>query len=412
MVVTAIVVGEAEVASPVADSTMDDTRVLPSALVVVTGIVVGWIEDASPLADSTTDDTRVLPSALVVVTATAVGEAEVTSPVADTTIDDSTVLPWALVVVIGIVVDAESTDESVDNPASDELPPEDETTSEDVTEAPELDEPEDTRLELCSPDEDTSDEIDPREEATEDDTRDETAAAEEAANEDTSDETDSTEEETADETDSTEEETADEVAVALTEEESALDGAGVADKEDTLLLSPAEVLVALVSAVESVADSVVKERAVVDESEMMIGTVVEASVSELVVVPFVVACLFLSSALTATSCFAISTSRDARFGLSLWMCSIARSSASNTPFLYLGPRCPCNAACRDSEGKMSKSCLKSKTFEKSRFDSLGSGWLCATAIYMHWRPTTRRDRIDGMATVGVMVRDLVGLGRC
>lgn len=276
------------------------TVLLPSAFVVerMTGISTPLTSVADTLAPDETVPAviaagvlvMVLPTELVVVT----GAASDAEPADDTTTDDSTVLPSELVVVIAIVVgvmevispvDDGAADESVDDPTSDELRPEDETTPDDVAEAPEVDEPDDTMLELCSVEEDTEDEIDPREEA-----------AEEASEEDTADEPDSTEE----------------VAVAGTdEEESALDGAGEADKEDTLLLSPSEVLVALVSAV----DSVVKETAVVDESEIMIGTV-EVPVSEAVVVPFVF-CLFLNSALTATSCFAISTSLDARLGLSL-----------------------------------------------------------------------------------------------
>lgn len=328
--------------------------VLPTELVVVTGAA----SVAEPADDTTTDDSTVLPSELVVVTATVVGVMEVISP-----------------------VDIDAADESVVDPTSDELRPEGETTPEDVTEAPEADEPDDTMLELSSTEEDTEDELDPREEAAE---------------------------EAAEEADSTEEEGSDEEVAVTEAEESALDGSGEADREDTLLLSPVEVLVALVSAV----DSVVKETAVVDESDIMTGTVeVAESVSEAVVVPFVV-CLFLNSALTTTSCFAISTSRDARLGLSLWICSIARSSASKTPFLYLGPRCPWSAAWSDSEGRRSSSCLKSSTFEKSRRDSLGSGWLCATAMYMHWRPTTRRDRTDGMSTGDAGARTSRGRGRC
>lgn len=106
-----------------------------------------------------------------------------------------------------------------------------------------------------------------------------------------------------------------------------LNDARVLDWEDTLLLSPAEVLTALVV----VGVSVVKDIADVDESETMIGTVVEESELDVEDTVPLVFCLFRSSDFTATSCFAISTNLEARFGFSLWICSRARLSASKMP---------------------------------------------------------------------------------
>jgi len=146
------------------------------------------------------------------------------------------------------------------------------------------------------------------------------------------------------------------------------------DEPPEVVLSPADVVAPVAEAV--VSDSVVREMAVVDESETMTGTVVEAEVvSELVAevtVPLVF-CRFRSSALTATSCFAISTNLLARVGFSLWICSMARLSASKTPSWYCGPKWPWRAACRDSDGRSSSSCLKSFVSIKSRLDCIGSG---------------------------------------
>lgn len=230
---------------------------------------------------------------------------------------------------------------------------------------------------------------------------------------------------------------AEELVLATTEDVvCSLADAAVFAWDDTLIVSPEDVLSALVllpgfvvlpplvvlwesvvlsvevgesdvvpeeSVVVPEADSVEKDTAVVEESDTMMGTVVEEEVSselvDEVTVAFVV-CLFLNSAFTATSCLAISTSRVAKVGFSSWICSMARWSASKIPSWYCGLRWPCNAACRDSEGKWSSSCLNSLVSIKSRPDSLGSGWLCATAMYTDWRATNKRDLIEGMTTDG------------
>ena len=90
------------------------------------------------------------------------------------------------------------------------------------------------------------------------------------------------------------------------------------------MLSPADVVAAAEDAwLEAGADSVVRDTAVVEASDTIMAAVVEGAsdvvcgAAAVVVSLLLLFCLFLNSAFTATSCFAISTSRDARTGFSL-----------------------------------------------------------------------------------------------
>jgi len=90
------------------------------------------------------------------------------------------------------------------------------------------------------------------------------------------------------------------------------------------VLSPADVVAAAEDAwLEAGADSVVRDTAVVEASDTMMAAVEEGTAEVVsgeaaaVVSLLPLFCLFLNSAFTATSCFAISTSREARTGFSL-----------------------------------------------------------------------------------------------
>lgn len=235
-----------------------------------------------------------LPSEFVLVVVVETG----TEMAEEMTVDDTMVLPSEVVVIPTVMGDIE------------DAVAEDDVSEDDVAE--------DDVAEDVSSDEDAKDdELDPEEAAPDDEeASDEEGASEEAV----ALELCPAEEVVAAEADSPEEDAEeDKVAVADTvEADAALEGAGELDWEDTLLLSPEEVLA---SELVAEGDSVDREMAVVEESDTMTAAVEVAESdeeSELLVeatVPLVV-CLFLNSALIAMSCLAISISLEARFGFS------------------------------------------------------------------------------------------------
>lgn len=230
-----------------------------------------------------------LPSEFVLVAVVETG----TEMAEEMTVDDTMVLPSEVVVIPTVMGDIE------------DAVAEDDVSEDDVAE------------DVSSDEDAKDDELDPEEAAPDDEeASDEEGASEEAV----ALELCPAEEVVAAEADSPEEDAEeDKVAVADTvEADAALEGAGELDWEDTLLLSPEEVLA---SELVAEGDSVDREMAVVEESDTMTAAVEVAESdeeSELLVeatVPLVV-CLFLNSALIAMSCLAISISLEARFGFS------------------------------------------------------------------------------------------------